>query len=56
MTEKFQEWAKNEMRLPNDLTTFMDISTDAHPLVMKVFDESCINLWAAWVQGVESSS
>ena len=49
MAEKFQEWAKNEIHLPNDLTTFMDISTDAHPIVMKLFDESCINLWAAWV-------
>ena len=49
MTEKFQEWAKNEIHLPNDLTTFMDISTDANPLVMKIFDESYINLWAAWV-------
>ena len=49
MAEKFQEWAKNEIHLPNDLTTFMDISTDANPLVMKIFDESYINLWAAWV-------
>ena len=44
MAEKFQERAKNEIHLPNDLTTFMDISTDANPLVMKIFDESYINL------------
>ena len=43
MAEKFQEWAKNEIHLPNDLTTFMHISTDAYPMVMKIFDESCIN-------------
>ena len=52
MAEKFQEWAKNEIHLPNDLTTFMDISTDANPLVMKIFDESYIKLSAAWVEGV----
>ena len=43
MAEKFQE-AKNEIHLTNDLTSFMDISTDANPLVMKIFDESYINL------------
>ena len=49
MAEKFQEWAKNEIHLPNDLTTFMDISTDANPLVMNIFGESYIKLSAAWV-------
>ena len=49
MAEEFQERAKNEIHLPNDLTTFMDISTDANPLVMKIFGESYIKLSAAWV-------
>ena len=50
MAEEFQERAKNEIHLPNDLTTFMDISTDANPLVMKIFDESYIKLSAAWFE------
>ena len=52
MAEEFQERAKNEIHLLNDLTTFMDISTDANPLVMKILDESYINLWAALIYGV----
>ena len=42
MAEEFQERAKNEIHLPNDLTTFMDISTDANPLVMNIFGESFV--------------
>ena len=49
MAEEFQERAKNEIHLLNDLTTFMDISTDANPLVMNIFGESYIKLSAAWV-------